>query len=173
MWLGQSEILTESILPSTHTIFPVPLASAQLQSIMDAPPCLTVGEIFFSTKASPFFSKHTFFGGGQKLQFRFYQFQKASGFFMFSFVYFRRLILCRGCRKGLCCFKYIVLLSCEQLDLCLLLFFTALLQWCVGSSEHFSPDIGHSIWHLFGLPDLALTSTVPFIFHFLKIFLTV
>ena len=50
----------------------------------------------------------------------------------------------------------------------------ALLQWCVGSSEYFSPGLGP--FHLklvLGLADLALSSTVQFIFHFLIMFQTV
>ena len=73
------------------------------------------------------------------------------------------------CHVGLCCLKCIVLLSCEQLNLCLLLFFAALLQCYMGSSENFSPGFGQFL----SLPELASTSTVPFIFHFLKMFLTV
>ena len=47
--------LVESILPSTRTVFPVPLAATQPQSMMDPPPCLTVGKVFFSWNAAPFF----------------------------------------------------------------------------------------------------------------------
>ena len=73
---------------------------------------------------------------------------------LFFFAYFRCFILChrcsfwQHCHLGLYCLKYVVLLSCEQLDLCLLLFFEAVLHWCVGSSEHFSPGSSHSIWNL-------------------------
>ena len=38
--------------------------------------------------------------------------------------------------------KHIVLLSCEQLDLCLLLFFAALLQWYVDSLN-ISPQVNY------------------------------
>ena len=145
LWTLASRIhwyLVESILPST-TIFPVPPAATQPQSIMDPPPCLTVGKVFVSTKASPFFSKHTFFGGGQIFHFGFVTPNHIvpKGFSMFSFTYFRRLILCWGCsfwqlcHVGLCSLKYVVLLSCKQLELCLQLFFAALLQWCVGFSH--------------------------------------
>lgn len=51
--------LVESIIPSTRTIFPVPPAATQPQSIMDPPPCLTFGKVFFSINALPFFL-HTY-----------------------------------------------------------------------------------------------------------------
>ena len=75
-------------------------------------------------------------------------FQRASGFSMFSFAYFRHIRWYWGrsfwqhCHVGICCLKYAVFLSFEQVDLCLLLFFAALLQWCVGSSVHFSSGLG-------------------------------
>ena len=49
--------LIESILP--YEMFPVLLAATQAQSMIDPPPCLTVGEVFFSWKSAPFF--HTSF----------------------------------------------------------------------------------------------------------------
>ena len=58
IWILASRIswyLVESILYSTHTIFPVPPAATQPQSIMDPPPYLTVGKLFFSKKTSPCF----------------------------------------------------------------------------------------------------------------------
>ena len=59
-------------------------------------------------------------------------------FSVFSLACFRCFILCCGCRiisgNSFEYFKYVVLFSGEQLDLYLLLFTAALLQWCVGSS---------------------------------------
>ena len=43
------------IMPSTFTRFPGPLAEKQPQSIILAPPCLTVGTVFWGLNASPFF----------------------------------------------------------------------------------------------------------------------
>ena len=50
----------QSILPSTSTKCPVSPPATLSQSIMDPPPCLTVGTVFFSTKASPFTQKMPF-----------------------------------------------------------------------------------------------------------------
>ena len=49
-------------------VFPVPPAATQPQSIMDPPPCLTVGKVF-STKASPFFLQNIPSLVVQKVQF--------------------------------------------------------------------------------------------------------
>ena len=43
----------------------------------------------------------------------------------------------------------------------------------VGSSEYLSPGLWPFYLNISGLPDLALTSTIQFIFHFLIMFLTV
>ena len=113
--------------------------------------CFIVGKVFFSTKASPFFPQTYLLWWWPKsyilvLSVKSTLCQKASGMSMFSFAYFRCWIFRQHCHVGLCCLKYILWLSCEQLDLCLLLFFAALLQWCVGSSENLAS--GHSIWDL-------------------------
>ena len=94
-------------------------------------------------------------------------FQKASAFSLFSFEYLRHLLLSwfhslgQLCHVGLyCVIHYIVVLW--QLDLCLLIFFAALLQWCVGSPEHISSGL-----RPFFLKSFLVFQTVPFIFHFL------
>ena len=102
-----------------------------------------------------FLAEHlnTFFGGAQKVKYQFRQskahyYKRLQASQCFLNAYFRWLILYWGhffwqlCHVGICCLKYVVLLSCEQLDLPLLiLFFAALLQWFVGSSEHFIPSL--------------------------------
>ena len=88
-----SRILLESIVPSTSKIFAVPPAATQAQSIMDPHPCLTVGKVLFSIKASPFFSpKDTFFSGTQKVQFCFFQSKAHKGFMLLS-VFFCILLM--------------------------------------------------------------------------------
>ena len=93
---------------------------------------------------------------------------------VFIFAYFRCLILCWGrsfwqlCHVGLCCLKYDVLLSCEH-QTCICYSSLQHFCWCVGSSENFSKGLGI----FFGLPDLASTLTVPMMFRFLIMFLTV
>ena len=103
----------ESILPSTRAILPVPPGATKPQSIMDPSPCLTVGKVFFFAKDSPLFLK-----SGHKVQFI-----VPKGLRLLSVCFF----VLSG-HVDLCCSKYVVLLSSEQLDLCLLLVFAAFLQ---------------------------------------------
>ena len=72
-----------------------------------------------------------------------------------------------GTYIGLCYLKYVVLFSFELLDLCLLLFFAALLHWCVVS-EYLWPGLGKFSLNLF-----FVFQTFTFSFHFLMMFLTV
>lgn len=68
LWYTVSRIFLyryESVIPSTCTIFPVPLGATQRQSIIDLPSCLTVGRVISSSNASHVFSKCIFGGCGQ------------------------------------------------------------------------------------------------------------
>ena len=125
---------------------------------MHAPPCFTVGNVFFSTKASPFFSskryllrswpkkfyfgffipKHIFPKGFRLLKVFFCILQKLN----FVLRSYKKASLWKLCHVGLCCLKYAVSLSCEQIY-----FFRSSFA-VMGFSEHF-------------LPDLVLSSTVP------------
>ena len=178
LWTLASRIywyLVESILPSTRIIFPVATTPKHngLTSMFHSWRCVLLHEGFSLV------SKNTFFGRGQKVQFWFRQSKahcskKASSFLMFSFSYFKRLILCWGhsfwqiYHGGISCFKYIVLLSCEQLT-CVCYSFSVMcgFLWAfLIKSQVIRSEI------FFGLPDLALQSC-SFIFHFLIMFLIV
>ena len=135
-----------------------------------------------------FSAKDSFFGGGQKVTFLVWSvqstlFQKALGFSMFSFAYFRCVMLWSGCREGL----FLATLPCRSLlfkEHCIAVLWTAVACVCYCFYSSFAV-MCRFFWgflirsrailseHFFSLPELALTSTVPFVFHFLIMFLTV
>ena len=135
--LYQFLLLVKSVIPSTHTIFCVPSAVTHPRSIVDPPACFTLGKVFFSTTAPPFFLQNLLWWWPKgrfcfcQVQSTFFQRAQASQCFLLqihklNFVFLRSFfLLTLPCTVCLCCLNYVVLLSCEQLDLSLVLFFAA------------------------------------------------
>ena len=140
-----SSYFVEKIIPSICTIFPQHPGATEPQSIMTPCPCWSSQE-----RLHPFFSKHTFFGGGQKVRFWFRQskhivpngFRLLKVFFCIlqtlTFMLRSFFLATLPFRSLLFKVRCIVILSTARLVFATL-FGSSFGVMCVSSSEHFSP----------------------------------
>ena len=147
--------------------------ATQAQSIMDPPPCLTVAKGVLLYKGVTLFSpKDTFFGGYILVTFWFCQSNIVPKCFsMFCFVYFRCLILCSGGREGF----FLATVPCRSLLFkvhFIVVLCTARLMFATPFCSYFAVMCGF-FWAfptrsqaILSEHFLALTSAVPFIFHY-------
>ena len=167
-------------LPVAWVVDLLPGADLILEGISKPPRCSSLQSLH------PFFSEHTFFGvtflsksSILVLSVESTLFQNASGFSMFSLAYFRHFILCWGrsfwqlCNGGLCCSEYVVVLSWTATPVFATLFCCSFAVMCGFFWAFLTRSLAILSEIFLRLLDLALTSTVAFIFRFLIILLTV
>ena len=131
----------------------------------------------------PFFSKHTFFAGGQKVKFGFCKSKahcskrlQASQCFLLhtsdSFVLRSFFLVTPPCMSLLCRVCCNVVLRTAR-PVSATLFFSSFAVMCGVFWAFLTRSRTSPSEIVLGLPDHAMTSTIPFIFHFLIMFLTV